>query len=310
MPRNILVEQNPFNKKILLTRQQRRDILGYSFISVSLIIFILFTLIPIVLALSFSFANAKNFNVNLDELDWVGFRNFRYIFKTDKNFWIGMKNILIYAVVTVPLTLTGSMILALIVKKPIKGTKIFRGLFYLPGITSGAAIAMVWLSMLSSNGIVNQMITGLNNLFGSTIPTISINDSRTSLWGLILMCLWGALGGNMVLYLASMNSIPSSIYEAADIDGAGRIRKFFSITLPLMKPSIIFSLTLSIIGTLQMYENIILMGASTTTPVYEIYKNGFGQGLTMSIATSQSLILFVVIMISSGTVRLVGKERD
>jgi multiple sugar transport system permease protein len=309
--------KKPKTKKSLLemitSRNGQRNMWGYAFVTPALLIFILFTVVPIILAFSLSLTNIRS----ADSLNYkfVGFRNFLYIFgidpftRPDARFWDSLKNILLYTVITVPLTLTFSMILALIIKKPIRGTKFFRGLFYLPGITSGVATAMVWSYLFNgSNGIINLIIRGINSLFGSDISIILMNDSRTALIGIILMTLWGALGGNMVLFLARMNAIPTGIYEAATIDGANRRQTFFRITLPLMKPAFFFALTLSLIGSPQMFEPVLLMNANTTTPVYEIYNNALAGGSGMGLATAQSILLFFFIMVVTIAMQKVNNE--
>lgn len=301
-------------KQFLVSREGQRNIYGYAFIVPAIIIFVLFTVVPIILAFQLSFTNMKG----ADSLNYkyVGFRNFQYLFginpftAPEPQFWLSLQNIALYTVITVPVTISLSMMLALIVKKPIVGTKFFRGLFYLPGITSGVATAMVWSYLFNgSNGVVNSLIRGFNDLVGSDIlPVILMNDSRTALNGLILMTIWGGLGGNMVLFLARMNAIPIGIYEAATIDGANRIQTFFKITLPLMKPAIFFALTLSLIGSPQMFEPVLLMNANTTTPVFEIYQNALEGGLGMGLATSQSIILFFVIMVVTLVMQKTNKE--
>lgn len=289
------------------TREAQRNLFGYAFVTPSLIIFILFTVVPIVLAFTLSLTNMKG--PDSTNYRFWGFRNFEYIFNTNTRFWDSLANIGLYTLITVPLTLTFSMILALIIKKPIRGTKFFRGLFYLPGITSGVATALVWSYLFNgTNGIINLIVRGINDLFGSNFQLILMDDSRTALTGLMLMTVWGSLGGNMVLFLARMNAIPTGIYEAAKIDGANKIKTFFGITLPLMKPAIFFALTLSLIGSPQMFEPVLLMNANTTTPVYEIYQNALGGGQGMGLACAQSIILFFFIMVITVFMQKVNSE--
>ena len=293
-------------KWLFTTRKGQKNLWGLLFIIPAITIFIIFTVVPIGMSFALSLTNMKG--LKLGNLDYVGLKNFRYIFKVDPMFWKAMKNIGLYTVITVPLTLTSSLILAVIIKKQIFGTKFFRGLFYLPGITSGVATAMVWLYLLNGNGIINNGIRWFNNVFNASMPLILMNDSRSAIWGLILMTLWGGLGGNMVLFLAGMNAIPPTLYEAAQIDGANRVQSFFRITLHLLKPSLIFALTLSLIGSPQMFEPILIMDANTTTPVYEIYKNAMHGGLGTGLATAQSIVLFVFIMLITMVMQRVNKE--
>lgn len=294
-------------KDVFWSRKGQRNFWGYTFVSPALIIFILFTVIPIILSFTLALTNIKS--ADSTNYKYIGFQNFKFIMSNTPRFWEGMKNILLYTVITVPLTLTGSLILALIVKKSIFGTKFFRGLFYLPGITASVATAVVWSYLLNgSNGIINEIIKGFNGIFkAEVIPRILMDSDKTALWGIILMTLWGALGGNMVLFLAAMNAIPSSVFEAAQIDGANRVQIFFRVTLPMMKPAIFFALTLSLIGTPQMFEPIILMNANTVTPVYEIYRNAMESDF-MGVAITQSLVLFVFIMIITVFMQKVNKE--
>ncbi|NLB84517.1 MAG: sugar ABC transporter permease [Acholeplasmataceae bacterium] len=293
-------------KWLFTTRKGQKNLWGLLFIIPAITIFIIFTVVPIGMSFALSLTNMKG--LKLGNLDYVGLKNFRYIFKVDPMFWKAMKNIGLYTVITVPLTLTSSLILAVIIKKQIFGTKFFRGLFYLPGITSGVATAMVWLYLLNGNGIINNGIRWFNKVFNASMPLILMNDSRSAIWGLILMTLWGGLGGNMVLFLAGMNAIPPTLYEAAQIDGANRVQSFFRITLHLLKPSLIFALTLSLIGSPQMFEPILIMDANTTTPVYEIYKNAMHGGLGTGLATAQSIVLFVFIMLITMVMQRVNKE--
>lgn len=293
-------------KWLFTTRRGQKNLWGIIFIIPAMLIFIIFTVVPILMSFGLSLTNMRG--LTLTNMKFVGLKNFEFIFKVDPLFWKAMRNIGLYTLITVPLTLTGSLLLALVIKKPILGTKFFRGLFYLPGITSGVATAMVWLYLLNGNGIINNGIRWFNDIFNTNMPLILMNDSRTAIWGLIFMTIWGGLGGNMVLFLAGMNAIPTNIYEAAEIDGANRRQQFFKITMPLLKPSLIFALTLSLIGSPQMFEPILIMDANTTTPVYEIYKNALKGGLGTGLATAQSVILFFFIMIVTLVMQRVNKE--
>src|SRR5690554_4118626 len=258
-------------KKFTESRNVQRNFWGYVFILPALIAFTLFVLLPIVMSVVFSFTNFNG--LSFETMRFNGFSNYRFILRSSPAFWDGMKNIGIYVIVVVPVTLSLSMLLAVVIKKDIPGTKFFRGIFYLPGITSVVASAAVWSYLLSGNGVINNFIGEINQIFGTSIRPILLSNSKTAMTGLIMMAIWGGLGGNMILFLASMKGISPSVYEAATIDGAGKTRIFFQITLPLMRPAIYFALTLSLIGAPQMFEPILITNANTTTPVYEIYQN-------------------------------------
>ena len=278
-------------KKFKITR---KDILGWVFVSPCTVLFILFTLIPIVFVFVLAFTNFNG--ISFDSLEFVGVANFKYIFTVGSEFWTGMANVGIYTVVTVPFTIVMSVVLALIVFKPLPMTKLFRGLFYIPGITSVVASAAVWRYLLDGSGVINSLIESINAAFGWNMDKILLNNTGTALWGPILMACWGNLGGNMVLFLAALGNVPESVQEAAKIDGASHLRTFFSITLPCIWPAIFFALTLAMIGAPQMFEPILALDANTTTAVYEIYKTAV-KGTSVGLGCAQSLLLFVCIML-------------
>lgn len=292
-------------KKAYEKRKFQRNFWGWVFVAPALIAFVVFVLLPIVLSFTFSLTNYNG--ISFENTKFIGFDNFAFIFKSQPRFWQGMKNIGVYTLIVVPVTLTLSMILAVLIKKPIKGTKFFRGLFYLPGITSVVATAAVFSYLLSGNGVINVLIRWINDFVGTSFRPILISSSKTALTGIILMAIWGGLGGNMVLFLAGMNGIPTSIYEAAEIDGAGKWRIFFQMTLPLMKPSLYFALTLALIGAPQVFEPILIMNANTTTPVYEIYRNAV-EGTQVGLGTAQSVIMFAFIMLITFVMQRANKE--
>lgn len=286
-------------------RFTQKDALGYVFVLPATIIFILFTLIPIVLVFILAFTDFNG--ISFDNIAFKGFANFKYVFKTGIEFWTGMKNIAIYTFTTVPYTIVMSLVLALIALKKLPLTKLFRGLFYIPGITSVVASAAVWRYLLDGNGVFNTFIGNFNNAFGTNISKILLNNSSTALWGPILMACWGSLGGNMVLFIAALGNLPESIMEAAKVDGASPVKTFFRITLPCIWPAIFFASTLALIGAPQMFEPILALDANTTTPVYEIYKTAV-KGTSVGLGCAQSVLLFAFIMIITFVFQRFNKE--
>lgn len=301
-----MVEQGAVRVK-KKTKFTQRDALGYLFVAPCVIIFILFTLIPVLLVFFLAFTDFNG--ISFETMKFKSFDNFRYVFTTCVEFWTGMKNIAIYTFTTVPYTIAMSLILALIVYKKLPLTKFFRGLFYIPGITSVMASATVWRYLLDGGGVFNNAIRSLNASLGTNFSLILLNNSSTALWGPILMACWGALGGNMVLFLAALGNVPESVQDAAKVDGASAVRTFFSITLPCIWPAIFFASTLALIGAPQMFEPILALDANTTTPVYEIYKTAV-KGTAVGLGAAQSVILFVFIMILTFIFQRVGKEFD
>ena len=283
----------------------QKDYLGYLFVIPCTIIFIMFTLVPIVLVFVLALTDFNG--ISFEGIQFKEFNNFKYIFTTGIEFWDGMLNIVIYTFTTVPYTIVMSLVLALIVFKKLPLTKVFRGIFYIPGITSVVASATVWRYLLDGNGIINNFIEFLNGAFGADFSKILLNNSATALWGPILMACWGSLGGNMVLFIAALGNVPESVQEAAKVDGASAWRTFFSITLPCIWPAIFFASTLALIGAPQMFEPILALDANTTTPVYEIYKTAV-KGTSVGLGCAQSVLLFIFIMIITFFFQRFNKE--
>ena len=209
----------------------QKDALGYLFVAPCVVIFIMFTFIPVILVFFLSFTDFNG--ISFADIQFKGFNNYKYIFTTGVEFWVGMKNIAIYTFTTVPFTIAMSLVLALIVFKKLPLTKFFRGVFYIPGITSVMASATVWRYLLDGGGIFNNLIRSMNKAFGWDLSLILLNNSSTALWGPVLMACWGSLGGNMVLFLAALGNVPENVLDAAKVDGASAFRTFFSITFVL-----------------------------------------------------------------------------
>ena len=285
----------------------QKDALGYLFVAPCVVIFIMFTFIPVILVFFLSFTDFNG--ISFADIQFKGFNNFKYIFTTGVEFWVGMKNIAIYTFTTVPFTIAMSLVLALIVFKKLPLTKFFRGVFYIPGITSVMASATVWRYLLDGGGIFNNLIRSMNKVFGWDLSLILLNNSSTALWGPVLMACWGSLGGNMVLFLAALGNVPENVLDAAKVDGASAFRTFFSITLPCIWPAIYFASTLALIGAPQMFEPILALDANTTTPVYEIYKTAV-KGTSVGLGSAQSVLLFGFIMILTFAFQRASKDSE
>ena len=285
----------------------QKDALGYLFVAPCVVIFIMFTFIPVILVFFLSFTDFNG--ISFADIQFKGFNNYKYIFTTGVEFWVGMKNIAIYTFTTVPFTIAMSLVLALIVFKKLPLTKFFRGVFYIPGITSVMASATVWRYLLDGGGVFNNAIRSLNASLGTNFSLILLNNSSTALWGPVLMACWGSLGGNMVLFLAALGNVPENVLDAAKVDGASAFRTFFSIILPCIWPAIYFASTLALIGAPQMFEPILALDANTTTPVYEIYKTAV-KGTSVGLGSAQSVLLFGFIMILTFVFQRASKDSE
>lgn len=294
----------PAMRKSKLQRQQR--IYGYAFLAPTLIFFLIFTVVPLVLAFYLAFTN---FNL-IDDFSWAGWKNFELAFK-DKYFLNSMLNILIYVVMSVPLGIVSSLLVANLVNTKLRGAKVFRVLYYLPAVTSGVATAFVWKWMYNySYGMFNTILQAFN------LPSVKWLDAHNylPLFSLALISVWSGIGGNMLIFLAAFNGISPELYEAAEIDGANAFQKLTRITVPMIAPTMYFILTMSLIGSFQLFDTVYMITGGgplhfTQTPVLRIYNLAFpkfqgGRGSAMSV------ILFAVIMaVTFITQRFVKEDR-
>lgn len=217
---------------------------GYLFILPWLIGLLLFTLGPILASLVLSFTHWDIVN----SPEWAGLYNYERILTADKDFRKALQVTLTYAVFTIPLGIAAGLLLSMLLNARQRGMNLFRTLFYLPSILPAVAVTLLWVWMFNSEfGIINWLL----ELFGIEGPHW-FQSPRWVLPALAIMSLWG-VGGGAVIYLAGLQNISPHLYEAAEIDGAGGWRKFWSITLPLLSPTIFFQLVMSLIGTLQSF---------------------------------------------------------
>jgi multiple sugar transport system permease protein len=272
---------------------RREAVEGYLMAMPWILGFFLFTALPFLASILLSFSEYKI----ISPPRWVGFDNYKYFFGKDEYILDAFRVTFSYAFVSVPLHIVGGVLLALLLNQEVLGLRIFRTLYYLPAVGGGAAsVAILWTVLLNPNfGIFNSIL----RYFGIKGPNW-LGDPRTALLSLIMMSMW-SVGGSMILYLANMQSIPTSLYEAAEIDGASAARRFFSITLPMITPTIFFALTTGLIGSFQTFATAYMMtdgGPMRATLFYvlHLYRVAF-KYLNMGYASAMAWVLFVVIMI-------------
>lgn len=257
--------------------------------------FLLFIAGPMVFSIAMSFCE---YDV-IHPARYVGVRNYQWLLTRDPLFWKSLRNTA-FMVLALPVGMVASLSLALLLNLNIRGMSAYRTLFYLPAITPAVATAVLWYALLNPDGLINA---GLNATLGKWFDITSpawLQDPRWSKPAMILMGLWGA-GGGMILWLAGLQGIPQQLYEAAAIDGAGPIRRFWSVTLPMLTPYIFFSFVVGIIGVFQIFAQalILTMGGpadSTLFYVYYLFNNAF-RYFKMGYASAQAWILFVIILV-------------
>jgi multiple sugar transport system permease protein len=280
--------KNPFWPRTLAGQ---RTVIGYIFISPFILGFLFWFLAPALTAVWLTF---QDWNL-LSPPTFVGLANVRQLPK-DKLFWQSLKVTTTYTLVYVPLNLLLGFLLALLLNTKVRGIALFRTIYYLPSIVPAVANAVLWAWIFNTEfGLLNA---GLHAFGFAKIKWLQ--EPRWALPALILMALWG-FGGSMVIYLAGLQGIPETFYEAAELDGAGRWAKLRYITIPLMSPVIFFNLIIGIIGSFQVFTpaRLITNGGpqnATLAYVLYLYRVSF-ESLKMGYAAALAWVLFVIIAI-------------
>jgi multiple sugar transport system permease protein len=278
------------SRRMSLTRREART--AYLLVGPWILGFVVFTLGPMVASLIFSFTNYSI--VSTSKL--VGLANFIEIFFNDYRFWLSLRVTLTYAVFAIPMGLILGLLLALLLNAKVPGISIWRTLYYTPSVVSGVAVAILWAYLFNPQyGLINWLL-GMVGIKGPGW----LNSPDWALWALIIMSLWG-VGGGMIIYLAGLQGIPTQLYEAAEVDGANKIRQFFSITLPLITPVLFYNLVIGIISTFQIFTTVYVMtdgGPVERTLFYNLYlyNNAF-RYQRMGYASALAWILFVIVLV-------------
>lgn len=276
--------------KIRLTRRRREALAALFFLSPWLIGFIVFLAGPMIASLFLSFTKYKIVQPPV----WIGLDNYIRM-AGDDLFYKSLRVTVTYTAMSVPLGIVVALGIAVLLNQTTFMSGIFRTVYYLPSVISGVAVAIVFAWIFNHRfGILNYFL-GLIGIEGP--PWLS--HPRYALWAFVLMSLWG-IGATVIIFLAALQGVPASLYEAAEIDGAGSTRRFLSITLPMISPSILFVLIMGIIGTFQTFTQAYIMtggGPANATLFYilYLYKNAFNW-FEMGYASSLAWVLFIIIL--------------
>lgn len=269
---------------------------AWLFVSAFLVLWIFFMIIPFLGSFVMSFESCRG-----SVCEFSGLANIKKLF-SDKIFWISLKNTLIFLIVQVPIMLFLALIYANLLNSPkLKGKNVYRMMLFIPCVTSLVAYAVVFKMMFSTDGLVNNLLLSLN-IIDKNIQWLT--NPITAKFVIIVALIWRWTGYNMVFYLAGMQNIPSDMYEAAKIDGAGPIKTFFAVTIPQLKPIIFFTAITSTIGTLQIFDEAVNItgggpGYATTTISQYIYNVSFVTDIDFGYAATISYaIVFIVLILS------------
>jgi multiple sugar transport system permease protein len=288
----------------------REALTGYMFVFPWIIGFLVFSLVPMGLSLFASFSHWDI--VHLPR--WEGLSNYQYMLQHDELFRTSLYNTFWYVIVKTPVVIVASLLLALLMAQEVPGIKFFRTIFYMPTVITGVAAIFLWVWILWPTGLLNHAISPIQQLVqwisGGHIPAKEILwffDPNWTKPALVIMGLW-YIGGGALILLAGLTGIPKSLYEAADVEGAGPLRKFFSITIPMMSPTLFFILLTNIIGGFQVFNSAYVISTSSgvgSNPgdpaqsllFYEVYLYTYFIHLNMGYACALAWFLFVIIMI-------------
>jgi lactose/L-arabinose transport system permease protein len=304
--RRIQVEKE--KKGTGLLEKQRRA--GWAFVLPATAFITVMSFVPIVEAFITSFKTGSSANMK-----WANPLTYNYSrMFSDKLFMTSVSNTFLYLIVEVPIMLTLAMILAQILNnRDLKFRGLFRTLVFLPCATSLVSYSLIFKSLFATQGLVNTVLVNLG-IFSSNYNFLGNTTSARII--IIIALIWRWTGYNMVFYLAGLQNIDYSIYEAAKIDGANSWNTFWHITVPQLKPVIIMTVIMSINGTLQLFDESVNLTSggpanSTITMSHYIYNNSFGQGVAnFGYASAMSFFVFVLVAILAGINLKVGDKRD
>jgi multiple sugar transport system permease protein len=249
---------------------------AFLFASPWLLGLVLFVVGPILASVALS---VTNWNL-ISSPKFVGLRNYREMIG-DRNFWQSIRVTLVFTVLAVPLYQVTGLALALLLNQRVRGMYLFRTILFLPAVLSGVAVAALWVSLLNPDlGVVNQVLRGI----GVDDPPRWLASPSWAVPAIVLMGLWG-VGGSAIIYLAGLQNIPPALYNAARIDGAGRWQTFRSITIPLLTPTLLFTLLIGLIEAFQVFDTAFILGGSRGGTrgsllfyVLNIWNEGFRNG--------------------------------
>ena len=300
---------------------KKYDNVGYFFVLPFVIVFCIFSVYPVLRTLYFSFTNAKIAGVGVTS--WVWFDNYKRVF-TDKFFWRALWNTVRIWGVNIVLQLGLAFLLTIVfsdIKYKIKGLGIFRIIYYLPNLIAATSVAFLFQTLLDWRyGTFNQIIAGVYRLFGANYTPVDwLGSSATAGVTIAVISSWMWFGNSFIMLMAGVQGISKDYFEAAAIDGAGRWIVFGKITLPLLRPMLLYVAITSLIGGLQMFDLPYLMsnpaGASYNsvyTVVMYLYKFGFTTGTTQTgYASAIAYVLFLIILaVSIIQLKVFNKDED
>jgi multiple sugar transport system permease protein len=276
------------------TRPRHTNGIAYLFMAPALFVLGTFVVLPILFAVFLSFQKVRLLG-GID-FEFIGTRNFTRLLEDDR-LWIALKNTAEYVAIVVPAQTVLALLLAVTLNAGIRGQSVWRVLFFLPTVTSSAVLTLIFMWIYNSNGLLNQLLGAVG------LPTYNwLSDPKVALKGIMLMNIWSTAPFFMVIYLAALQDIPRSLFEAAAIDGAGAWQQFWHVTVPQLKPVTFFVVAMGVIGTFQLFDQSYIFSNgsggpnnATLTVVLLIYQAVF-RDLQLGYGAAIAFVLAVVII--------------
>lgn len=286
------------NQNIVIVRKKKKldkeAIIAFLFIAPTFLGLLVFYMLPAIASFGLSFTSWDGISTPV----YVGLENVKTLFQ-EPTFQRSIMNTVVFTIVSVPISVVIATIVSLLLNQNIKGMVVYRTLYFLPVVTMPVAVGMVWKWLYNTDyGLINYLL----GVFHLPQPSWLFNPN-IALFSVILVYVWMTVGNNVILLLAGLQGVSTSYYEAAQIDGASKIRQFFNITLPLLTPTLFFVFITSMISSLQMFDLIFVMIGDNSalldplrTIVFGVYESGFKYS-QMGIASAQAFLLFLAILV-------------
>jgi ABC-type sugar transport system permease subunit len=296
-------------QRVRRRRIGRKSLAGYAFIAPAMLFLVIFALAPFLFTIWVSL-HEWNMLTPVADMPWRGLENYRYLLQDDPLFRETFRNTVIYAIANVTISVILALAVALLLNGPIRYRPFWRAAFFIPYVTVPVAVAIVWRAMLNSRyGMINTL---LDMAHLSEQPFLdSVSQALPTVIG---VAVWQGIGYYMIIFLAGLQAIPADLYEAGKIDGATSWRLFWSITLPLLRPTLLFVVVVNTLSSLQVFDLpfILTEGGpvnSTNTLVLYMYDTAF-RFLRMERATSMAVMLFLVIFVITLVQLRLLRERE
>ncbi|MCB0714335.1 MAG: sugar ABC transporter permease [Ignavibacteriae bacterium] len=286
-----LLQRKPKQSRSFLLEKKG---ITWLFLSPWLITLLLFWIYPLLYSLYMSFTEYRTLS---GQMKWIGLANYERLV-SDPIFWKALANTLIFVVGTIPFTTIFAIVLAVMLSRNIAWKGFYRSAFFIPSVTALVVLALIFTNLYAQDGYINSIL----NLLNIPYPKDGwLLNTGTALLSIMAMDVWIATGYYTVLFLAALQTIPNELYEAAEIDGASRRQQFFRVTLPGLRPMLLFVIVLNTIRSFQVFTEVYVMTKggplnATTTLVYEVYRNAFDRSDLMGYASAIAYVTFILIL--------------